>query len=146
MAELISLRTQQAISHEEFIEQRQRLGISLDRLRQNEPAGITDPLTADEVAQARGALSNLSGTWKATPPEERRALGSLLFPVGCVYGRIRTADCGLLIRVFTQPEPSKTDLAALVKNNLNTLVSDIRRLLAIARVSRIGLETGSEAA
>jgi len=36
--------------------------------------------------------------------------------------------------------------AALVKNNLNTLVSDIRRLLAIARVSRIGLETGSEAA
>jgi len=133
--ELISLRTMQAISHQEFLKQRQELDESLAALPSPETSAQYE-VSDDNAKVLIRSLTDLPTLWRHLPPEERRAFGILLLPSGYVHDRIRNAEMGLLISILGTSEKQESGLVELVKRNSKLLMADIRKLLAVSRSVR----------
>lgn len=136
LQELISMRSLHAISADEFLEQRQRLDVSLSSLRAAALENVAQSLTTADADEFFRLLADLKAAWESIAFENRRVFGSLLFPAGYVSGRIRTADRGLLFTFCGGSEAPESNGAALVRQNVNTLVSEIHRFLAVCRSGR----------
>lgn len=132
MNELVSMRTCQLISDDEFVRQRD---IFRKRLLAVQSAETTlgEPLRDVEIQALLEWLQQPEAFWRALPPVERQVLGHLVFPNGYAVGRIRTAEKGLVVRVSEAVALRKSNVVDLAKSNSNALVSEIRKFIALIR-------------
>ena len=65
--------------------------------------------------------------------EAKRGFGGLLFPAGYVFQRVRTAERGLLFKTFEAYDGRTSDVVPYIRENLNTLIREMRKLLALLR-------------
>jgi hypothetical protein len=131
--ELISLRTDQLISDEEFVAQRSHLRRRLAEMSSDGVPSAPLLVSGADVTMMSEALADPVQTWHTAPQSARQVLGRLLMPEGFVFRGGKTPRKGLIFAVAQRSSaPSKT-LAALVRENLNTLVDELQALLSIVK-------------
>ena len=141
LRELVSIRTSSLIDDDEFVAQRRTLKSKLFELQASH---VEEPsLTPADVASLTGALGDLSATWWGLSREAKQGFGRLLFPAGYSFRRVRTAKKGLLFKTFGASKEGLVSYVPLIRKNLNALMADIRKLLALCRTSE---ESKSKAA
>ncbi len=126
------MRAQGLITDEEFLAQKSTLTerrtglenrtaperVSAEEIRQN-VAGIIQPLT------------QLRTTWHELPGPFRRRFERFLLPAGFVNQKIRTAELGLLFRVFGHLLEEKSTGVPLVRKCWNQILEEIKGVLAL---------------
>jgi hypothetical protein len=131
LQELVALRTQSLLSDEEFQRARDDLRDRLSKA-QAAVARISErPLTRTEASGLISGLVDLPRLWQRLEPLEREAFGQCLFPSGYLFQTIRTAERGLLFKVFDGSSSDNPHVVAHVKANSNSIVAEIRRFLGI---------------
>jgi DNA invertase Pin-like site-specific DNA recombinase len=131
--ELISMRAEQLISDDEFVAQRDRLRRRLGEMRPDNVSAAPLTVSRSDIEMLCQAFADLTGTWRTAPVTAQRVLSRVLLPDGFVLGGGKTPRKGLVFAISRgSSAPSKT-LAALVRENLNTLVDEINALLSIIR-------------
>lgn len=143
LQELVSMRAARLVSNEEFIIQRGRTKKQLFEVQANNVSAGDIFLTDADIKDLTGTLSDLTVAWEAAPLSAKRGFGEVLLPAGYVFRRVRTAEKGLLFKTFGTCDGRTSDLVALIHNNLNTIITEIHKLLAIVRHSK---EVDKEAA
>lgn len=133
LQELISMRAARLVADDEFIAQRQQLRRKLFEIQANRLNNFDESLTESEIGELAKVVSDLNATWWTVPVEAKRGFGNLLLPCGYVFQQVRTAETGLLFKTFGTYDGHKSDVVPLIKENLNVLIVDIRRLLALIR-------------
>ena len=78
-------------------------------------------------------MSDLETAWRTIPVEAKRGFGELLFPAGYVFQQVRTAETGLLFKTFEAYDGRTSDVVPYIRENLNTLIREMRKLLALLR-------------
>jgi hypothetical protein len=101
LQELIRMRTQDLVTDQEFLEQKSTLMETRNAL---ESTPVHDDVTGQQLRERLDEIiepmAQLRETWKVLTGLTRRRFERLLLPVGFVHGKIRTAELGLLFRVF----------------------------------------------
>jgi site-specific DNA recombinase len=132
--ELVRMRAQGLITDEEFMAHkaalRDRQTAMLGRTQETElnPADLSR-----DLEEIKDPLYKLPDTWRTIDTSRRLRFERLILPAGFVNERIRTAELGLLFRVFGQSAAHESSLVALVRKSWNQTVAEIRgftRLLA----------------
>ena len=100
------------------------------------PGDGDDSLTQTDVRELTAVLSDLHAAWRRFPLQAKRGFGSLLFPSGYVFQRVRTAEKGLLFKTFGASHNDVSDVVSVIKENPNTLMAEIRKLLALIHFSK----------
>jgi len=136
LQELISMRTARIISDDEFTHERQHLRRKLFEMQARRLNLEVESLTPTEVRDMVGVLSDLPAAWQLAPIEAKPGFSRLLFPAGYTFQRIRTAEKGLLFSILQGSEDSRSDVGDLIKANLNTIIGDIRKLLALLQPNK----------
>jgi site-specific DNA recombinase len=143
LRELISMRAARLVTDEEFVAQSEQLRKERSQLEARASA-VQPFLTTQEIGQLAGGLANLEATWRSLPPSAKRSFGELLFPVGYVFGRIRTPKKGLVFRTFGPNSDDDSNVAGFLRANLNTIIAEIRRFLAVVQKAE-NIESGGKA-
>lgn len=132
LSELISMRSARLVSDDEFVEQRDRLKRQLFGVRAKE--SVEDVyLTVDDIGEAAGVLSDIETGWRQMPREAKHGFVEIALPAGYVFQRVRTAQKGLLFTTFDASDTGASNMVPHVRDNLNSIVGEIRRLLALIR-------------
>ena len=130
LQELISMRTARLVADDEFATQRNKLRKKLFEIESS--CNDSDAsLTESETGELATGLSALESTWRTMSNEAKRGFGSLVFPAGYVFQRVRTAERGLLFKTIAASDDDISHMVPFIKENLNALIVDIRRFLAI---------------
>jgi len=146
VAELITMRAGKLITDDEYLLQRTALQ------RQRREVESVTVLTRDrwfsepEQRDLTASFQDFYGLWYTAPNGPRRGFEELLFPVGYMFRNIRTAERGLLFRVFTRSGDSESNEAALITTNLNQLMSELSKFLVIFQSSQEAASTPKKAA
>lgn len=133
LQELISMRATRLVADDEFLTQREQLRRKLLELQASGLTHTDESLTEAETGELAGVLSDLETAWRTAPLEGKRGFGNLLFPAGYVFQRVRTAEKGLLFKTVATYNSRTSDWVALIKQNSNAIIADIRKLLALVR-------------
>ena len=133
LQELVSMRAARLVSNEEFVTQRERTRKQIFEVQANDVSAADMPLTNADINDLTGTLSDLNVAWEAAPLSAKRGFGELLLPAGYVFRRVRTAEKGLLFRTLGTYDDRPSDVVPLIRNNLNTIIAEIHKLLAIVR-------------
>jgi site-specific DNA recombinase len=144
--ELIAMRASKLITDAEFISQRDKLQRQRCTLEAKTDVPQDRWLTDTDERYLIASMQDIYGLWESTPIDFRRRFEELMLPVGYVFQKVRTAERGLLFSVFAPSRDGESNEAALVKPNLNQLMSDISKLLAIVRARHDDGEPEAEAA
>ena len=99
LSELLTLRTSRLISDEEFTKHRAQIATQLQEA-QVDDNNVLVPLSGQQASCLVASLGDLDALWSTLPLDQRQAFGQCLFPAGYVFGQVRTAEKGLLIRVL----------------------------------------------
>ena len=100
--ELIQMRTRGLITDQEFVMQKAALSerrFALEGAVSSNDGSVGQPVE-EQLQAIIEPLTNLQRTWRSLPDALQPRFVRLLLPVGFVYGRIGTAELGLLFRVF----------------------------------------------
>jgi len=146
LRELISMRTSKLITDAEFVIERDRIRRQLRQHEGTSVSSLDSWLTDTDEQELVQAFEDVYGLWEATPTPFKRGFEELMFPAGYVFREIRTADRGLLFRVFASPTGGHSSWVAPDKPALNRLMEDISKFLAIIRASQGRHEPQREAA
>lgn len=133
LQELISMRAARLVADDEFMAQREQLRTKLFEIQASQTNDSDESFTETEIADVVGVLSDLSTAWRKVPIQAKRGFGDLLFPAGYSFQRVRTAEKGLLFKTFRASQGETSNMVPLIKENLNTIFADIRKLLALIR-------------
>ena len=133
LQELISIRTARLISDDDFTVQQERLRRQLFKAQAAESGDDGAPLTAADVNDLTGALTDLNVAWQVVPASAKKGFGELVLPAGFVFQRVRTAEKGLLFSTCGPSDGPLSNVVDHVRSNVNTLIAEIRRFLAIIR-------------
>lgn len=131
IAEVIRMRAQNLISNDEFLVQKERLREqrmaweSAARQRIN-----LDQIRAD-AQQILEPLAHLRATWAALPQPIRSRFDRLVLPGGFRVGRIRTADLGLLFRVFRASTTANSSGVPLECVSSNQILAEIHEFIEV---------------
>jgi site-specific DNA recombinase len=125
--ELIRMRTEGLITDREFLAQKSVLA---ERKMGLESAPSAERISANRLREDLGEitepLTQLRGTWETLGSPFRRRFERLVLPVGFVNGEIRTAELGLLFRVFRQFEDTNSHVGSLTGESWNQLLQEIK--------------------
>ncbi len=132
--ELIRMRAQELITDEEFRKHKallddRRFGVA-ERQRSEEMAPEQLRRDLDEIAKP---LQDLKNAWEAFPPGARRRFEHLVLPAGFENGHVRTAELGLLFRVFQPSEMANSNGVPLAGESWNRLVQEISAFAKLFR-------------
>lgn len=133
LQELISMRASQLISDAEFVSQRKQIKSELIDIQASSPHEEPTLLGDDELLTVSRAVSDLHNTWWPLRLDAKRVFNSLLLPTGYRFRQSRTPEKGLLFKTIQSSEHDLANVVPLIKENLNTLMSEIRKLLALLR-------------
>ena len=131
--ELLTLRVRGLVSDDEFICQRDRLRKELLQLEGVDYHAAARVLSEGDAREATEYLRDMRVLWSTLDLTERRCFGEFAWPLGYVAGRIRTAETALVFRIHGVLQTPESDYVAFIKNNLNQILDEIARFLAIAR-------------
>lgn len=132
--ELIGMRTQGLVTDEEFSAQK---SILVDRRSAVESRREVDSISKEEIYQQfdeiTAPLTHLNESWKILPDPFRRRFERILLPVGFPNGRIRTAELGLIFKVFGESVDGKLTEVALIRKFLNQIWAEIKDFSSLFR-------------
>ena len=127
------MRAARLVSDDDFLMQQERLQRQLFRVRAADYQDDGASLTGADISDLTGALADLNVAWQRVPNLARRGFGQVVLPAGFVFRRVRTAEKGLLLSTFGLSDDGASNVVPFVHNNLNALIAEIRKLLAIIR-------------
>jgi hypothetical protein len=133
LQELIAMRVKRLVADDEFVTQREQISHKLLEIESSCFDTSDTLLTATEIAELPGILSSLETTWNMLPVEARRGFSDIVLPRGYVFQKVRTAEKGLLFKTIEPSGSEIQDLVPLIKGNLNTIVAEARKLLALVK-------------
>lgn len=132
--ELITMRAQKLVTDSEFLRQKSAL---TERRFALEAAEDVGDIKVGQVRQQIGViakpLAELGVTWNTLPAPFRWRFERLLLPVGFVNGKSRTAELGLLFRVFDDLQGTNTNGVARIRKYWNQILCEIQKFSAIFR-------------
>ena len=131
------MRTKGLLTDEEFLVQKSMLSEKRSAL---ESRFLADRVTEAEIRQQfreiTEPLANLGATWHGLRDPFRRRFERYLLPVGFAYGKIGTAELGLLFRVFDDFLEGESNAVALVKKFWNRILQEISDFLSLLKHAR----------
>lgn len=132
--ELIRMRTEGLVTDEEFLSQKSFLSEKRAALesRKDQSSIGTDQIRR-HLEEIREPLAHPDQTWNALPPPLRKRFERLVFPVGFVNGKIRTAEMGLIFQISRDSAGQKSNLVALMRKFSNQILQEIKAFSEIFR-------------
>ena len=120
------MKTQSLISLDEFQKYRGQL---LEQRSASEVRSVSNRVEPEEARQKvqdiTQPLHQLAATWHELAMVRRQRFQRLIFPVGFVAGKIRTAELGLLFRTIGEFSTSESSLVPLTGESWNQIIAEI---------------------
>lgn len=131
IAELIRMRAQQLLTNDEFMEQKRRLDRQRAALESEGASKIDSRGVREDLEKILAPLVCLRETWVELKPAQRARFGRLILPGGFEKGVNRTADLGLLFRLFRAFSSRTSTEVALTCVRPNPIFSEIRAFIEV---------------
>ena len=135
LQELLSMRARLLITDAEFLAQRGQL-LARRYTLQAKPRPDDEWLTGADEDLFLDGMADIPALWDSTPTAFRERFGNILFCGGYILNGLRTAERGLLFRVFSTFPTGTSNVVPLITSNLNQLRNELSKLLAIIRMSQ----------
>ncbi len=127
LQELVRMRVGGLITDEEFLRQK-RLTLDQKYAAQAriKKSAITAGQLREQIDDIVAPLGNPRQTWHSLKPPARRRFARLLFPVGFVAGKSRTAQLGLLFKLLGEMTISNSSGVHHTITESNLIIAEIQ--------------------
>ena len=141
--ELIRMRAQGLITDDEFLAQKSILTERRFALQsRTTPDRVSEGKIRQNIGEITQPLTQLRTTWHALPDPFRRQFERILLPAGFPNQKVRTAELGLLFKVFGDFSEQNPNGVALVRKCWNGIMEEIQAISRLFRTDH-GAEQGS---
>jgi len=146
MRKLIEMRATELITEGEFRQERAALLARRSTLEQRLVYEVCSPEQVQaDMAEIAQPLQDVLGTWRTVPTQLRRRFVQFILPVGFVRGEVRTAELGLLFRVFGTSPNGVSSAGTLVSASWNRFWQEIQAFLGFLQEWQDQAECSKEA-
>jgi DNA invertase Pin-like site-specific DNA recombinase len=132
LQELISMRSQNLITDEEFLRQKKTIADSRAVI---ESKDTIETVTADEIRRDADSIASylyhLRATWTSLNPSFRRWFDTIILPAGFLNGKVRTAELGLLFSTFRGFATEDSVVVPFTSEMSNRIIREIQSLRKI---------------
>ena len=136
------MRAQGLITDEEFLAQKSILTERRFVLQsRTTPERVSEGEIRQNIGEITQPLTQLRTTWHALPDPFRRQFERILLPTGFPNQKVRTAELGLLFKVFGDFSEQNPDGVARVRKCWNGVLQEISSFLSLLK--HVGQEKGA---